>query len=405
MLPRRLAAALAGALALGVLVLAAPVAHAAAQAVRIRNASFEENVLATGQFRAPVTGWDAFLGNESYGSYRPTNYSYPDGAAADGANVLFLNPGVGIQQTLDAVLRPSATYELSYVVGQRADVLGGPYSVELWAGSTVLAVDAGSLAPAPGAFLPGRLTFTAEAFGDPLGESLQIRVVSTGDGQPNFDAFSLLTEPDPWIRIENASFEVNALSEGQFRAPVTGWDAYVGNESYGSYHPTNYSFADGAPDGDNVLFLNPGVGIRQTLDAELQPDATYTLSYVVGQRADVLAGPFEVALLAGSSVLVSDVSSVLPAPGTFLPGRLTFVTGTFGPHLGEALAISVRSTGEGQPVFDAFSLRVDATVRLETITAPEPGTWALVAIGLVALVPVARRRSRVLGADRGPRMT
>jgi hypothetical protein len=397
---RRLAPLL-GAISLGAAALAVPPARAGAQVSLIRNASFEENVLAVGQFRAPVTGWDAFLGSGSFGSYRPTSYSYLDGAP-DGNNVLFLNPGVGIQQTLDAVLRPSATYDLSYLVGQRADVLGGAYTVQLLAGSTVLASDVGSLAPAPGTFVPGRLTFTAPALDDLLGQLLQIRVTSSGDGQPSFDAFSLITEPDPWIPIRNASFEVNVLGDGQFRAPVTGWDAYVGVESYGSYNPTALSYPDGAaPDGDNVLFLNPGAGIRQSLDAVLQPDATYTLSYLGGQRADVLGGPFEVALLAGESVLARETTTVLPAPGSFTPGQLTVSSRAFASLLGEPLEIRVRSVGDGQPNLDAFSLRVDPMTSAQII-APEPRTVVLLAMGLAALVPLARGHGRHAGRRRDP---
>jgi hypothetical protein len=190
------------------------------------------------------------------------------------------------------------------------------------------------------------------------------------------------------IAITNPSFEADVLADNGFLLTASGWTI---TPFAGAYNPNAAAYPGGAPNGQNVLFSSGG-SASQTLSATLAASTTYTLSYFVGQRADGLGfSAYRVELLAGSTTVASD-GSLLPAPGTFLPGTVTFTSGASGPLIGQALGIRVSASGD-QPSFDNLSLLASGVTQPPATSVPEPASVALVAAGLLALGAVTRRKA------------
>ena len=125
-----------------------------------------------------------------------------------------------------------------------------------------------------------------------------------------------------WIIGTNTA--VNKLSTAQFPdAPSEGlYVAAIGNGSSGS--------------------------ILQTLGPRVQANMTYTLTVILGGRADSLRFTgYAAALMAGNVPLASD-DTLVPAPGTFLKDVIVYKSGANPAQLGQALQIFIRSLGTGQ---------------------------------------------------------
>ena len=169
--------------------------------IPIANAGFEQVVLpcAPGPncVARDVFGW---TGTGQVATFKPTVGSgaifpggIPDGVNTGGVGNEF---GIGtLVQTLAATLQANTTYTLIYLVGSRSDYLFSGCTVELLAGSSVLATDS-SLSPPPGTFLMGRIVYSSTA-ADPtvLGQRLGIRLTSAGRGGGHFDKLSLDATP------------------------------------------------------------------------------------------------------------------------------------------------------------------------------------------------------------------
>ena len=98
-------------------------------------------------------------------------------------------------QSLGVMLQPNTAYTLVFSVGSRADYVFAGYTVELLAGSTVLASDS-SMSPPSGTFATGRIAYSStNASPAILGQALGIRLTGNGKGQADFDKISLDATP------------------------------------------------------------------------------------------------------------------------------------------------------------------------------------------------------------------
>jgi hypothetical protein len=201
------------------------------------------------------------------------------------------------------------------------------------------------------------------------------------------------------IAITNPSFEADNLAPGgiQNSAPF-GWADFLGNGLAGAWHPDAAYFNLPVPDGNSVLFvsyLGTASRARQTLDAVLEANTLYTLTYYVGRRLDLPLNAYAVMLTAGGGMIASD-SGGNPTAGNFVMRSFSFATGEFPDGLGTILGIDVDAAGQspngGQAVFDAFSLTAVSTLESG---APEPSTFFLMGGAMLAAAGWSRRRRRI----------
>jgi acetyl esterase/lipase len=170
------------------------------------------------------------------------------------------------------------------------------------------------------------------------------------------------------LAISNHSFEFPVIPAGSFSttAAPPGWSPYgnglnFGNRTIGVLDPaTTTLYAGPVPHGENagVIFLMDNqanqtsfagieAGLRQILAAGLHTRRQYTLRVEVGNIANDVNAPFQFAgfpnyridLLAGTNVLASDNSSLLPAEGQFLTSTVTVTIARSHPFAGQPLGV------------------------------------------------------------------
>ena len=154
------------------------------------------------------------------------------------------------------------------------------------------------------------------------------------------------------------------------------------------------------PDGSQVAAIsgNTGTGgeIYQPLSATLAANTTYTLTFWVGQRADVpFDNSYRVSLQAGGIDLASN-SGASPAAGDFVQQTIVLVTGSSPAQLGDALTIDVFAPANslGQADFDLFALNASPN---GTAAIPEPSFAPLMGTIVAVALLSARIRSRPPG--------
>jgi hypothetical protein len=169
------------------------------ETIPIVNHGFEEQIVTDGDFvRGTLAGWTA-AGDS--GVFNPTAASLP-GQASQGMNVAFIGgtfAGGPITQTLSTVLM-AGSYQLRIDVGDRLDTSFAGYSIQLLAGSAVLAQDANLVTPANGTFVTSLTTVTALDSDVNLGQPLAIRIAVANDGsgfQTLFDNIRLTRNAAP----------------------------------------------------------------------------------------------------------------------------------------------------------------------------------------------------------------
>jgi hypothetical protein len=200
-----------------------PSGVAPAAPITVLNHSFEVPVTApatfTGSQSAAPASWTVYNSGATnnmrfFGVWNPsTTNSFVNGAP-DGANigVVFLEnttnlAEAGLRQALAATLQLSMQYTLTVEVGNFSDAppeafefTGFPgYRVELFAGSTLLALDNNTLSPGEGIFATSVVSFTTGASHANAGQPLAIRLVNlNGPGtEVNFDNVRLDASPVP----------------------------------------------------------------------------------------------------------------------------------------------------------------------------------------------------------------
>lgn len=157
---------------------------ASAGLLTVINPSFESQSLAVNAFTVgTLTGWSA---PGVQGAFRPGPTIYTAGIP-DGNNVAFSHTGGGtISQILSDVLTANTLYTLSVNVGDRLDLTFSGYSINLLAGSTVLA-STSTPVPLNGRFATATVQFQTLATHANLGALLQIQLITTPGGQVNYD--------------------------------------------------------------------------------------------------------------------------------------------------------------------------------------------------------------------------
>ena len=178
--------------------------------IAIVNPSFEADTVPSGSlsseyywFVGSFTGWAASGAAGGAGWFHPSTVSYPGGSGGSiynaatgmpaGAQVGWANGGSSLSQTLSAAYSDNTEYQLTFYILHRADVALANYSVELLAGSNVVASISNPVTPAAGGYALYTLSYTSGFFDPWAGRPLGILFGATGSSstEVNFDGVSL----------------------------------------------------------------------------------------------------------------------------------------------------------------------------------------------------------------------
>ncbi|MBE8996397.1 PEP-CTERM sorting domain-containing protein [Microcystis aeruginosa] len=187
-----------------------PQGQVRAASIFIANHSFEDPVApqqgTTGFYsKNSITGWSlSSTGTNTpfLGVLDPTKSQILTGLdrfynlqpVPDGVQVAYSNGGT-ISQTLSATLQANTQYTLGAYVGSRKNMAFPGYSIELLAGSTVLASN-NIITPIAGTFAPVTVSYSSGSSSPLFGQALEIRLTSNGI-QTNFDNVTLDASPIP----------------------------------------------------------------------------------------------------------------------------------------------------------------------------------------------------------------
>ncbi|MBN8604209.1 MAG: cadherin domain-containing protein, partial [Planctomycetes bacterium] len=167
--------------------------------ISITNASFEANSLSDSAWTLAATGWTV-TGNA--GSFNPSTASFASGNGTDGSNVGFIGGG-SLTQVLSTNFDSSLNYQLSVDVARRLETVGSTYTIELYAGSTLIGSRTGASGE-PGAWSTVTLDVNGSLFAAANGQALKI-VLSTPANQVNFDQVALTSSAASATVAENSA--------------------------------------------------------------------------------------------------------------------------------------------------------------------------------------------------------
>jgi hapalindole H/12-epi-hapalindole U/12-epi-fischerindole U synthase len=190
---------------------------------------------------------------------------------------------------------------------------------------------------------------------------------------PSFESVDSMSYPLDWgCGPEDADYPIyNFIQIGAYAPTTTPEGAMAAYIFDGNW---------GAAENDHVMF--------QTLPDVLTADTTYTLQIDKARPAWSPAGLYQIALLAGTTVVASENGdTALLADDVFTTSTISFTALPDDLHLGEPLTIAMKFLG------DTVDNEVDFdNVRLDATAVPEPGTLLLGGLGALGLLFAARRR-------------
>jgi hypothetical protein len=264
--------------------------------VHLDEAGFEEESVPDGSTWSDFWDWDSY---GTAGVLNPSSDHYPGGAAPEGENVAFLSKAE-LWQDVRVGLEANTTYIVRVDVGQRLDVGFGGYRVELWDSGhqQVLATDANTLQPAPGAFETSTITYTALP-GDPeLGSWTEITLVSLGP-EVNFDNVRIDAVPYPPVVFAEGDILVATITNRDeiYRVdPATGDQTFVSGFAEGLRHIAVDARGDvwASVESEGVVRLDGRTGVQDIVAS-----------------GGLMDGPFGIAIDAKGDILVADSREIL----------------------------------------------------------------------------------------------
>jgi len=155
----------------------------------LENAGFEIPPLADGVFNS--TGGPGWSITGAGGIWNPDASGFV-GGAPEGLNVGWINSG-SLRQTLNATLSANTQYVLGARVGNSLNYgspTGNTFRIELWAGGALLGVRAAT-APTMGQWQAHSLTYDSGPSPAQEGQQLEVRLVSDGSAEIDFDDVNL----------------------------------------------------------------------------------------------------------------------------------------------------------------------------------------------------------------------
>lgn len=175
-----------------------------------------------------------------------------------------------------------------------------------------------------------------------------------------------LPMPFSQVSIQEKSFETLGLADGVTSTQALGGWVYpdmrhilpfVMNPDDQTYTGAAGSGVPSGADGDEILSLentggDPSLGwVYQTMPTTLEANKTYDVSVAVGHRSPTNTrgttafGGYEIQLMAGNTVVVTDTNAVSPIPGSFKNAVLTYDSSHSPSSLiGSALTVRMRMT-------------------------------------------------------------
>lgn len=202
------------------------------------------------------------------------------------------------------------------------------------------------------------------------------------------------------VSLANPSFESPVLSDGTHQQGGSGWQ--FSGPDVGTFNPSPSSYANGAPEGQNVGFIANGVIVATTSET-LVANQTYRVRFAVGNRSDnPLPGNATMTLSVygfntrrspdGASAAIQ--TSIAPPPaGTFVYQDFTFTTTNATPNLG--LPIAIQLTAFPTPAqfnIDDFSFNVGNGFVQRSVPVDQP--VALIGLGLLVTLTAGYALSR-----------